>query len=89
MSKLFVVNEEYDIKVPFLRGMLVKSLQSAGLEFIDAYALAGDIRDEFEDQEIVTTQEMRERIEEILKEEHPDAILSRYKKEDIYREISK
>ena len=86
MSKLVVVNREDETRVPFLRGMLTKSLHQAGLEFINAYSVASDIRDEFEDYGEVSTAELRERIVEILKEDYPDAILSRYKKEDITKE---
>ncbi len=86
MSKLVVVNAKDETRVPFLRGMLTKSLHQAGLEFIDAYSVASDIRDEFEDDGEVSTIELRERIVEILKEDYPGAILSRYKKEDITKE---
>ena len=86
MSKLIVVNNVNDTRIPFLRGMLVKSLQEAGLEFTQAYSVASDIRDELDDSDEVTTDELRERIEEILADDHPGTILRRYKKEYIYRE---
>ena len=86
MSKLIVIDEERETRIPFLRGMLVKSLQQAGLEFIDAYSVSSDIRDEFDDNDEISTTELRERIEEILKEDYPGTVLSRYKKEDISRE---
>ncbi len=86
MSKLVVVNRDDETRVPFLRGMLTKSLHQAGLEFITAYNVASDIRDEFEDYGEVSTTELRERIVEILQEDYPDAVLTRYKKEDITRE---
>lgn len=86
MAKLIVVNTKLDTRFPFLRGMVVKSLQQAGLEFVDAYSVATEVRDEFDDVNEVTTMELRERIEEILTEEHPGTVLRRYKKEDIFRE---
>ncbi len=86
MSKLVVINREDETRVPFLRGMLTKSLHQAGLEFVNAYNVASDIRDEFEDYGEVTAAELRERIVEILREDYPDAVLTRYKKEDITRE---
>ncbi len=86
MAKLMVVNEELGTRFPFLRGMVVKSLQQAGLEFVDAYQVATDVRDEFDEVDEITTLEIRERIEDILKEDHPGTILRRYKKEDIFRE---
>ncbi len=86
MTKLVVVNDENGTRFPFLRGMLVKSLQHAGLEFSDAYNVASDVRDDFDDNDEISTIELRERIEEILKEDYPGAVLTRYKKEDISRE---
>lgn len=86
MSKLVVVNREDETRVPFLRGMLTKSLHQAGLEFVNAYNVASDLRDEFEEYGEVSAVELRERIVEILEEDYPGAILTRYKKEDITRE---
>ena len=88
MSKLIVVNEDSGTRFPFLRGMLVKSLQQAGLDFSDAYNVASDVRDDFEDNDEISTVELRERIEEILGEDYPGTVLTRYKKEDISRKIS-
>ena len=86
MSKLIVVNEDSGTRFPFLRGMLVKSLQQAGLDFSDAYNVASDVRDDFDDNDEISSVELRERIEEILGEDYPGAVLTRYKKEDISRE---
>ena len=85
MAKLLVFNERNDTRVPFLRGMLVKSLQGAGLEFVEAYNVASDLRDEMEDSDSteISISELREKIEEILAEEFPGKVLSRYKKEDL------
>ena len=81
-----VVNPENDTRIPFLRGMLVKSLQEAGLEFMDAYNVASDLRDDLDDSDEVTTDELRERIIEILTEDHPSAVPKQYRKEGIFRE---
>ena len=86
MAKLIVVNEETGTRFPFLRGMLVKSLQQAGLEFVAAYSVATDVRDDLDDSDEITAFELRERIEEILGEDYPGAVLTRYKREDISRE---
>lgn len=86
MSKLIVFNEDNDTRIPFLRGMLVKSLQEAGLEFVDAFNVAGEVRDDLDENDEITTEELRERIIEILTEEHPEAILSSYQKEDVFRD---
>ena len=86
MSKLFVTDEKKETRIPFLRGMLIKSLQRSGLEFEDAYKLAGEIREDFDDVDSVTLQELRDRIAEILSVDYPDIILRRYRKQAIYSE---
>lgn len=86
MAKLLVIDAQRDSKVPFLRGMLTRSLQEAGLNFSDAYQLATDIRDELDDTDEITTEELRARIIEVLAEYHPGKVLRQYRSEDIYRE---
>ena len=86
MSKLVVVDQENETRVPFLRGMLTKSLHQAGLEFIDAYRVASNLKEEFDEYGEVSTIELRDRIVEILTDDYPGAVLSRYKKEDITKE---
>ncbi|NKB64703.1 MAG: hypothetical protein GKR95_22160 [Gammaproteobacteria bacterium] len=78
MSKLQVFDPENDTRVPFLRGMLTKSLQLAGLDFVEAYRVATEIREDFDDTQVVTTHELRGRIVEILTEDHPGAVLAQY-----------
>ena len=84
MSKLLVVDEGKDTRIPFLRGMLIKSLQHSGLEFVDAYKLASEIREDLDDVDSITSEELRSRIVEALEENYPDVVLSRYQKEVIY-----
>lgn len=86
MSKLMVFDQENDTRIPFLRGMLVKSLQESGLAFGDAYNIARDLREDLDDYDEVTLAELRERITEILIEDHPDSIPNQYRKEGIFRE---
>ena len=86
MAKLLVIDEQRDARVPFLRGVLTRSLQDAGLDFADAYQLATDIRDELDDTEEITSGELRARIIEVLGEYHPGKVVRRYRREDIYRE---
>jgi len=86
MSKLFVIDESRETKVPFLRGMLTKSLQRAGLEFVDAYQLATDIREDLDDVDNVTIVELRQRITEALSESYNDTVLTRYNSPSIFSE---
>ncbi len=87
MSKLLVVNPTKDSKVPFLRGMLTGSLQDAGLEFADAYQLATEIRDEFDEAGQVTTDELRTRIEALLADAHPGKVLRSYRTDEVNLQV--
>ncbi len=86
MSRLFVVDEVAETKIPFLRGILTKSLQHSGLEFDEAYQLATEIREELEELESITTEQLRERIAHILETMYPDVVLHRYQKQTPYIE---
>lgn len=85
MAKLLVIDKKKGSKVPFLRGMLTRSLQDAGLSFGDAFQLATDVREDLDDTDEITTEELRARIIEDLTEEHPQ-VIQRYRKEGIFRE---
>ncbi|MDD9883938.1 MAG: zeta toxin family protein [Gammaproteobacteria bacterium] len=86
MAKLQVIDEQRDARVPFLRGMLTRSLQDAGLDFDAAYRLATDIRDDLDDIEVITTRDLRARIIEALGDEHSRKVLRRYRRKELYRE---
>lgn len=86
MAKLQVIDDRRDARVPFLRGMLTRSLQDAGLDFDAAYRLATDIRDDLDDLDSITTGDLRARIIEALAEEHPGKVLRRYRRKELYRE---
>ncbi len=62
MARSFVVDEAEGTRFPFLRGILTRSLQSAGVPFEAAYALASEIRSELDDVEELSTKELRERV---------------------------
>ncbi len=78
MSKLLVFDEKNDTKIPFLRGMLTKSLQTAGLNFVDAYQVATEVREDLDEIDIVTTAELRARVIETLMDDYPAAVLNQY-----------
>lgn len=86
MSKLLVIDEKAETRIPFLRGMLIKSLQRSGLDFVEAYELASDIREDIEELETITTNDLRQRIEDALAEDYPDIVLTRYQKQNPYSE---
>ena len=62
MAKLLVDNPEEETEVPFLRGILIRSLQDAGLNFEKALTFANDIRDDLSGKSVVTTDSLRDMI---------------------------
>ena len=78
MAKLLVIDSKEGTKVPFLRGILTRSLQDVGLDFDEAYDLASDVRESLSGQARVTTAELRKRVAARLREVHGDYLANRY-----------
>lgn len=70
MSKLIVIKEPEGDRSPFLRGILVRSLVSAGLVFDDAYELAQAIRNELQEGREITSTELKNKVAELLEARH-------------------
>ena len=70
MSKLIVIKEPEGDRSPFLRGILVRSLVSAGLVFEDAYELAQAIRNELQEGREITSTELKIKVAELLEARH-------------------
>ena len=81
MAKIFVEDREEDTRVPFLRGILIRSLQDAGLPFNDAYELATEIRNDLDDSPLITSEELRQRVIDQLKTRSGQDIINRYGKQ--------
>ena len=79
MAKTLVINRYENTRVPFLRGILIRSLQDAGLEFGDAYALASRVRDSIVDTDEVTSDELRGIVLDDLQQHHGADIAGRYR----------
>jgi 2-phosphoglycerate kinase len=77
-SKIHVINQHEDSEVPFLLGIMTRSLQNAGMAFEEAYQLASKIRDELGPNTEVTTEALSERVEEYLKQQKMTEVLKRY-----------
>ena len=60
--KTTVTNPVDESAVPFLRGILIRSLLDSGLEFEEALELATEVRNDFSGTDIVTTDELREAV---------------------------
>ena len=55
MAKILVEDPEGNTRVPFLRGILTRSLQNSGLTFEEAYKAATRIRKELGDSAMLAT----------------------------------
>lgn len=66
--KTIVVSEKENTRVPFLRGILTRSLLDAGIEFEDAFDLATRVRDGLGEEEEVTTETIRLSVLSLLEE---------------------
>ncbi len=78
MAKTLVVNESEDTCVPFLRGILARSLQNAGLGFNEAYSLATRLRAELSSLDQITTGGLRERILQLLRSQFDEQAAQAY-----------
>jgi len=79
MAKTVVVGpHESSTKIPFLRGILTRSLQDIGLSFEEAYALADAVRGELDDTTEVTTDDLRDKVLKHLEEFGP-TVVRRYR----------
>lgn len=79
MARIIVVESgDHPEKIPFLRGILTRSLQEAGLSFEEAYALASAVREELGLAEEITISELRQKVDEHLTKFGP-AIQQRYR----------
>lgn len=77
--KTFVVNTKENTSVPFLRGILVRTLLEAGLPFEQAYDLATQVRDQLSETEEVTTALLREKVSALLLDRSDVEVRKRYR----------
>jgi len=78
MAKILVEDPEEHTKVPFLRGILIRSLQDAGLSFKEAYRFASDIRSELGDAQLITNHALHKMVFKRLQATRGDTIANRY-----------
>ena len=65
--KTIVVNSRDNEEVPFLRGILIRSLLDVGLSFEDASELASIVRDGLADSRKITSADLQERVAHLLR----------------------
>jgi len=78
MAKFVVLDSENNTEVPFLRGILIRSLQDAGLGFDEAHELASDIRDELSESGAVTGRQLRAAVLKRLRSTSNRSVVQRY-----------
>lgn len=78
MAKTLVQREGETARVPFLRGILTRSLQESGLPFDDAYEVASQVRDALREEDEVSTARIREVVLPLL-EPFGDEVEARYR----------
>ena len=75
-----VIDPVENTRVPFLRGILTRSLQDVGLPFKKAYEIANEVRKNLNSDAEITTDDLTDQVIVLLEaKEHTD-ILERYKK---------
>jgi len=78
MSKILITDAVEGKSAPFLRGILTRSLQVAGLSFEEAYELASVVREELIDTEEITSAELRKITARHLEQTFGTTITQRY-----------
>ena len=66
--KTIVVNQKDNTRVPFLRGILIRSLLDTGLPFEQAYEVADGIRDELSEVPEIESRELRRSVMQRLEQ---------------------
>jgi 2-phosphoglycerate kinase len=77
-SKLIVLDPQENTPVPFLRGILTRSLQDAGLNLEEAYQVATKVRKTLSDRPEITTRELALFVAEFLKTQGFEEVAHRY-----------
>ncbi|MDH3220813.1 MAG: hypothetical protein OEO19_14870 [Gammaproteobacteria bacterium] len=77
MAKTFVEDLE-ETRIPFLRGILIRSLQDAGLEFDEASHIASEIRNELADTALISTEDLNRMVVQHLTSLDKEGVVYRY-----------
>ncbi|MGD2075389.1 MAG: AAA family ATPase [Gammaproteobacteria bacterium] len=83
MAKIFVLDPDGNTRVPFLRGILTRSLQNSGLPFEEAYKVAAAIRRELGETAVLTSDELREKVLALLKRNYGPRVAARYQQQTV------
>lgn len=77
-SKLIVLDPQENTPVPFLRGILTRSLQDAGLTLEEAYQVATKVRKALSERQEITTAELGQFVAAFLREQGFEEVAHRY-----------
>ena len=77
MAKILVEDQEEQTRVPFLRGILIRSLQDAGMPFEDSFRIATEVRADLDDTPLISTSDLHSMVLERLKATNRESIISR------------
>jgi 2-phosphoglycerate kinase len=83
VAKILVEDLEEHTRVPFLRGILIRSLQDAGVPFGDAFRFASELRSELADTSLITTSDLYRKVHARLLAQGRNSIASRYEKRNM------
>jgi len=78
MAKIYVTEGAGGSPVPFLRGILTRSLTEAGLAFEQAYKVASEIRQKLGDEQTISNDDLRALVRDHLVEHFPAAVAESY-----------
>jgi 2-phosphoglycerate kinase len=78
LAKLLIEDKEEATSVPFLRGILTRSLQQAGLSFQQAYTVADAVREELGDERTLSKLELHRIVYKNLKNQFGSKTADRY-----------
>ena len=78
MQKIHVIDERDGSEIPFLRGILTRSLQRSGVPFDDAYKISDKIRRSLADRSKISSNELREVVSKYLQDHGYEQQLETY-----------
>jgi len=86
MAKIFITDSLTGSRIPFLRGILIRSLQDSGLPFDKAYEIASQARDGLTHKSEFQSMELREMVVDLLAKEGFFDIITRYSDKSLPQE---
>ncbi len=78
MAKTLVEDSEDQTRIPFLRGILIRSLQDSGVVFDKASSIASEIRTDLAETALLTNEDLSQIVLKYLQALGDDSITSRY-----------